>query len=317
MTATAIQIRGASKSFGPTRAVRSLDLDVPAGSLCGFLGPNGAGKTTTIRMVMSIILPDEGVVDVLGGRSLDAKDRIGYLPEERGLYRRMRVGDFLRYIGRLKGLSPDDAQVAAETWLERMELPGFAGSRCQELSKGMQQKVQFIAAILHDPELIILDEPFAGLDPMNASLLHGVIRDLHAAGRTIIFSTHVLHQAERLCDRIFLIDRGVKLLDATMENLRRRFDPRTIEVRPLDEREDCSAVPGVAGSSPMEHPGTFELRLEVAADPQVVMRSILDRHAVRSVQLRRPSLDEIFCDIVRHHAGEAEAARAREALAHG
>ncbi|MCH8165556.1 MAG: ATP-binding cassette domain-containing protein, partial [Planctomycetes bacterium] len=163
MADSSITLRGVNKSFGSTHAVRKLDLDVPRGSLCGFLGPNGAGKTTTIRMIMSIIYPDSGSIEVLGGNALKSKDRIGYLPEERGLYRKMRVGEFLQYLTKLKGVRRRDLSTYIQQWLERIDLPDVYRKKCEELSKGMQQKVQFLAAILHEPELLILDEPFSGL----------------------------------------------------------------------------------------------------------------------------------------------------------
>ena len=212
----AIRIRSVSKTFGsdpPKRAVRSLDLDVPRGSLCGFLGPNGAGKSTTIRMITSLIFPDSRSIEVLGGSARASKDRIGYLPEERGVYRKMRVGEFLQYMARLKGIAGSAAATRTRQWLDRLELPHVVRKRCHELSKGMQQKVQFIAAVIHDPELLILDEPFSGLDPVNAALLNALIREQHERGRTVIFSTHVLHQAEQICDRIFLINHGLLMLE--------------------------------------------------------------------------------------------------------
>ncbi|MBL8745505.1 MAG: ATP-binding cassette domain-containing protein, partial [Phycisphaerae bacterium] len=200
----AIIIEGVTKRFRDKTAVDRLDLAVPAGSLCGFLGPNGAGKTTTIRMIMSIFFPDEGNIRVLGKASaVESKDRIGYLPEERGVYRKARVAEFLTYIARLKGVSGAGLQRKIDDWLERVALPGVQKKRCEELSKGMQQKVQFLAAVINDPELVILDEPFSGLDPVNARLMRHLIEEMHRAGKTIIFSTHVLHSAEQLCSRIF------------------------------------------------------------------------------------------------------------------
>ncbi|MCZ6543106.1 MAG: ATP-binding cassette domain-containing protein, partial [Planctomycetota bacterium] len=195
MADSSITLRGVNKSFGSTHAVRQLDLDVPRGSLCGFLGPNGAGKTTTIRMIMSIIYPDSGSIEVLGGNALKSKDRIGYLPEERGLYRKMRVGEFLQYLTKLKGVRRRDLSTYIQRWLERIDLPDVYRKKCEELSKGMQQKLQFLATILHEPDLLILDEPFSGLDPVNMRLVRDLIREQHEAGRTIIFSTHVMHQA--------------------------------------------------------------------------------------------------------------------------
>lgn len=312
----AISIDNVSKSFGSTVAVRDLDLLVPTGSLCGFLGPNGAGKSTTIRMIMSIIYPDCGSVSVLGGSALAAKDRIGYLPEERGIYRKMRVGEFLEYIGRLKGLSGPALRARVKDWLERVELGHVIRKRCHELSKGMQQKVQFLASILHDPELLIFDEPFSGLDPVNASLLIQLLRELNNEGRTVIFSTHVLQQAEQLCDRIFLIHHGVKLLDATLAEIHEQFNPRTIVVEPLEPSAMNYALPGVVEITSAEQSNKYELHLENYADPHEIMRELTNRWPVRSIELRRLTLEEVFVRLVMQDSGQEEAARAREALSH-
>jgi len=311
---SSISIRGVSKTFGSTRAVRELDLEVPRGSLCGFLGPNGAGKSTTIRMIMSIIYPDSGQITVLGGSTLGNKDRIGFLPEERGLYRKMRVGEFLEFMAHLKGVRGDVRKLAFD-WLNRLELSGAIDKRCQELSKGMQQKVQVIASVIHDPDLIILDEPFSGLDPVNSAVLNRTIRELNDAGKTIIFSTHVLQQAEELCDRIFLINHGVKLLDATMTEIRQRFDPRTILVEPMTPNGDFRDVPGVKMSKLLDQGRQFELSLDDAADPQQVMQAIAGRTAIRSIELRRPTLNDVFVQLVMKDQGEAAAQQAREELA--
>jgi ABC-2 type transport system ATP-binding protein len=305
-----------NKSFGATRAVRDLDLVVPSGSLCGFLGPNGAGKSTTIRMIMSIIYPDTGAIDVLGGNALQNKDRIGYLPEERGLYRKMRVGEFLEYIARLKGAPARGLSDKVRDWLERIDLADAYRKRCQELSKGMQQKVQVLSALIHEPELIILDEPFSGLDPVNADLLNSLIRELNEQGRTIIFSTHILHQAEQICDRFLLINRGLKLLDATIEDIRSRFDPRTILLEPLDDRCDLEGVEGVLHARSNGPDGTIELELDEAGDPQRIMRDIVARCGVRSIELRRLSLEEVFVRLVRDDVGDRAAEVAREELSH-
>ncbi len=316
MDESAIQLRSVRKSFGTTRAVRDLDLDVPTGSLCGFLGPNGAGKTTTLRMIMSIIYPDSGSVGVLGGNALQSKDRIGYLPEERGLYRKMRVGEFLQYIGRLKGMPRRDLAADVRGWLGRLALPGVERKKCEELSKGMQQKVQFLAAIIHEPDLLILDEPFSGLDPVNADIVNRLIRELNASGSTIIFSTHVLHQAEQICDRILLINHGEKLLDATLDEIRERFDPRTITVEPLDGTADLDDLAGVLGTSRLGTGDTLELEVDEGADPQRIMRDVLERHPIRSIELRRLSLEEVFVRVVRRGQGAVEANRVREELTH-
>ncbi len=307
MNAPAVSLRAVAKRFGTLDAVRSLDLDIETGSLCGFLGPNGAGKSTTIRMIMSIIRPDSGSVKVLGTDALAVKDRIGYLPEERGVYRKMRVLEYLRFIARLKGLPVQGVDLRLRRWLERIELPGVERSKCEELSKGMLQKVQFLAAIVHDPELLVLDEPFAGLDPVNARVLGSVIDDLHRAGRTILFSTHQMHQAEELCDRVVLINRGEKLLDSSMTEIDSRFDPRTIELRPVDQAAVNGALEAIPGIDRVEAKpdGNLFLHLSEGQSPQQVMQSALARVPVRSVALRRTSLDDVFVELVTAHGGHA------------
>ena len=303
MSQPTIRIEHVDKRFGTVHAVNDLSFEVPSGSLLGFLGPNGAGKSSTIRMIMSIIYPDRGSISVLGGSALAAKNRIGYLPEERGVYRKMRVGEFLRYIGRLKGMTGHDAGLAATTWLDRMELGRVERKRCEELSKGMQQKIQFIASIIHEPDLLIFDEPFSGLDPVNAELMNTIIRELHAQGRTIIFSTHVLHQAEQLCERIMLIDRGRMILDDTMEGIHRTFDPRTIEVDPLPGHPIPNQLDGVARRTATDT-GGIELHLDESIDPHAVMRRIVEAAPVRSIRLRRPTLDDVFVMLVRDRLHE-------------
>lgn len=304
-----IELEGVGKRFGSTRAVEDLSLRVPMGSLCGFLGPNGAGKSTTIRMIMSIIRPDQGRLMVLDGDAIHRKDRIGYLPEERGLYRKMRVGEYLGYIGRLKGVDPGSLRSRIGDWLERIDLPGVERSRCEEMSKGMQQKVQFLAAIIHDPELIILDEPFSGLDPMNAQLLNDLIRELHAEGRTILFSTHILHQAERMCDRIVLIDRGAKVLDDRLEDIRSRFDPRALTADPIGDPETWKrSVERIDGVDAAEHDedGLVRVRLVEDADPDAVMTSCLASGPVRLIERSRTTLDEVFVSLVGRRADAEE-----------
>ena len=265
-------------------------------------------------MIMSIIYPDEGVVDVLGGTALASKDRIGYLPEERGVYRKMRVGDFLRYIARLKGVDGPAADRRVREWLDRIELPDAARKKCEELSKGMQQKVQFLASIIHDPDLIILDEPFSGLDPVNADLLKGLIQELNEAGKTIIFSTHVLHQAEKICERFFLINQGQKLLDATLEEIRQEFSPRTIIAEPLNGTAAFDRVSGVHHARRLSEADSaaWELDLAEGADPQAVMRDLMDSAPMRSVHLRRMTMEEVFITLVRQDVDAIEEARLRK-----
>jgi ABC-2 type transport system ATP-binding protein len=302
MSDLAVTIRGVCKTFGTVRAVQNLDLEVPRGALVGFLGPNGAGKSTTIRMIMSIIYPDQGTIGVLGATALQAKDRIGYLPEERGLYRKMKIIQFLRYVAQLKGLSRRRADERIEFWVQRLEVPDVLKRRCEELSKGQQQKLQFLATVVHDPELIILDEPFSGLDPVNAALLGGVIRELNEQGHTIIFSTHVLHQAELLCDRVFLIDHGIKLLDDTLEVIRERYNPRVIALETMEPMAgDLPGLPGVHEISRTGNGTRFDLHLEADADIRSIMSELIERHDVRSIELRRPTLNDVFVELVQRH----------------
>jgi ABC-2 type transport system ATP-binding protein len=303
----AVEIESVTKRFGSFVAVDGVDFSVPRGSLCGVLGPNGAGKSTTIRMINAILMPDEGSIRVLGKRPSEAKDRVGYLPEERGLYRRMEVMDLLRYLGRLRGVPEQELDRRIRAWLERVHLAGVERNACQELSKGMQQKIQFVAAILHEPELIILDEPFSGLDPVSARLLRNIVDELHQEGRTILFSTHVMYQAEQLCDRVVLIHRGRKRLDLSMRDIHATFDPKIIEVEPLAMREDAAVIlqqiAGLRSCVWDQERRRVELRVADDADPQRVMARALELVPVRSVALRRPTLDDVFVAVV----GEAMA----------
>ena len=312
----AIIIRGLRKTFGPKVAVDNLDLAIPQGSLHGLIGPNGAGKTTTIRMIMSILFPDSGELSVLGRASaVESKDRIGYLPEERGLYKKMKVGAFLVHMGRLKGLDSGGLPSKVKAWLERMQLAECYKKKCEELSKGMQQKVQFIASVLHEPELLILDEPFSGLDPVNTRLLRDLLREQHTAGRTIIFSTHVMFQAEQLCDRIVMIHQGRKVLDDTMAQIRARYTPRSVVFEPVGAGVDLSAVlrlPGVGnvtGAGP-----TYEAWVRDGEEPTAVLGRIAATLPVARVELHRPSLEDVFVEIVEGKSAAGEAAELRHSL---
>jgi len=309
-----IQLHQVHKHYGATHAVRGISLQVQAGSVCGFLGPNGAGKSTTIRMIMSIILPDQGRIEVLGATALDAKDRIGYLPEERGLYRKMRVAEFLRFMARLKGLDRATADRRIGEWLERLDLPGVSRKRCMELSKGMQQKVQLIASVVHQPSLLILDEPFSGLDPVNTRLLSREILRMREQGTTILFSTHQMRTAEDICDRVLLIHRGEKLLDESLDTIHRRFDPRTVLAEPTDDRATASAaltaLPEVATCEWSEENRAFQLRVAESADPQQAMQRMLQATPLRRVELRRTTLDEVFVRLV---GGDESVLAAQEA----
>ena len=311
-----IQLANVNKRFGALHAVRNVSFEIQRGQVCGFLGPNGAGKSTTIRMIMSILLPDSGVITVLGGSALDAKDRIGYLPEERGLYRKMRVADFLRFMAKLKGISRADADARIRSWLERVELPNVSQKRCEELSKGMQQKLQFIGAVLHEPPLLILDEPFSGLDPVNRRLLSSVVRQLKENGTTILFSTHQMEQAEDLCDQVLLIHKGEKVLDETISQIHSRFDPRTILAQPANSIDAATqalkVVPGIESMRWSLEQKSFEIRLLEGVDPQHAMVEIMRATPLRRVELQRATLDDVFVKLVGDSVTKFDATSATE-----
>ena len=296
----AILLKGVTKSFGAAKAVESLDLAIPRGGLYGFIGPNGAGKTTSIRMIMSILFPDSGELSILGHRSaLEAKDRIGYLPEERGVYRKMGVGAFLTYMARLKGVKEARLQKRVKESLESVGLGDTQRKRCEELSKGMSQKVQFIAATIHRPDLLILDEPFSGLDPVSSRLLRELVIAEHRRGATILFSTHVMAHAEELCDSVIMMHRGRKVLDEQVSVIRRRYDPRNIQFEPLDHDADCSplrSLPGVERVDRAE--GHYEIRLLEGTNPAEAMRHIVQSVAPARIELSRPRLEEVFINLV-------------------
>ncbi len=296
----AIVVKGVTKTFGPKVAVKDLDLTVPSGGLYGFIGPNGAGKTTTIRMIMSIVFPDHGELSVLGHRSaLEAKDRIGYLPEERGVHKKMKVGAFLTYIARLKGYTGSDVREKVRWWLDRVALAEVENKRCEELSKGMQQKVQFISAVIHEPDLLILDEPFSGLDPVNMRLLRDLVLGEHERGATIIFSTHVMVQAEQICDHIVMINDGEKVLDDSLGGIRNRFDPRTILFEPMFPDAGVDSLNSVSGvRSVTRSNGAYEISLGDGSDPSVAMREIVTAVPTARVELHRPTLEDVFVQIV-------------------
>jgi ABC-2 type transport system ATP-binding protein len=311
----AIQLQGVTKTFGAAVAVRDLDLTVPRGGLYGFIGPNGAGKTTTIRMMMAILFPDAGALSILGrGSAVEAKDRIGYLPEERGVYRKMRVGPFLTYMGRLKGVPEADLASRIKDGLERVGLGGVDRKRCEELSKGMLQKVQFLAAAIHRPDLLILDEPFSGLDPVSTRVLRGLILEEHRRGATILFSTHVMPQAEELCDHVVMIHRGRKMLDESVAGIRRQFDPRTILFEPLDPGADVTRLAALPGVERVERSERgWEISLRDGVDPGTAIRDIAGASTPLRIELARPRLEDVFVRIV-STGDEAEARQLRAGL---
>ncbi len=296
----AIRLRRLTKTFGGTRAVDDLDLTIPRGALYGFIGPNGAGKTTTIRMIMSILFPDSGELSVLGHASaLDAKQRIGYLPEERGVYRKMRVGPFLTFMARLKGVPDQAIPGRIKTGLARVGLADKERARCEELSKGMQQKIQFLAAIMHEPDLLILDEPFSGLDPVSARSLREMVLEEHARGATVLFSTHVMPHAEELCDHVVMINKGQKVLDDPVAAIQRRYDPRVVEFDPLDPHADLgplSSVPDV--EDVVRTDSGCKVVLREGASAASVMPHLAIAVPAARIEIARPTLEDVFVKLV-------------------
>ncbi len=289
-----VDIEQVSKTFGTTRAVHELTLSVPRGSIYGFIGPNGSGKTTTLRMIMRIYHPDTGRIRVLGAESLSAaNDRIGYLPEERGLYKKMKVRDLLRFYAELKGCR--DFKGAVSEWLEKLGLSDWADKRVDALSKGMAQKIQFISAVIHEPELVILDEPFSGLDPVNMDVLREEVLALRRRGATVIFSTHDMGVAEQLCDFIFMIYKGEKVLDGTLDSIQDQYGQDTLRVRVEGNGFDPSTIEEVERVSDLGH--LKELRVRRDADTQRVLEALMRQGRVTHFELTRPSLHDIFVRI--------------------
>jgi ABC-2 type transport system ATP-binding protein len=290
----AIAIAGVTKRFGNVVAVDGLDLEVPRGSLYGFIGPNGSGKSTTLRMIMHILLPDQGEIEVLGERDTRAAhDRVSYLPEERGLYKRMTVRRLLRYYGALKGARQPELNRSIDRWLERMGLSAWIDKKIDALSKGMAQKIQFIAGVLNDPELLILDEPFTGLDPINTEALKDAVLDLKKAGTTVVFSTHDMGVAERLCDRIFMIFKGRKVLDGTLDEIQSAYGYDTIRLR-TDAGMD--ALDGLEGIEEINDQGNLQ-EVRWRGDPQELLSALMVRTRIAQFEVTRPSLHDIFVRI--------------------
>lgn len=301
-TETTVQLDRVSKSFRDFTAVKELSLTVRAGRVFGLLGPNGAGKTTTIRMIVNITAPDTGSIELFGSKINAAlQDRIGYLPEERGLYRRMKVVDQLRFFAELKNVNGRNIDAKIDDWLARVKLSEWKYKRSMELSKGMQQKVQFIAAVLHDPDLLILDEPFSGLDPVNVELLKEIVLDLKRAGKTIIFSTHQMEVAEKICDDICLLNRSEKVFAGSLREIKRSFGHNAVAVR-------CEGGDGVLDdpalvSKVVRHSDEAQALLAHGADAQVLLRRLIDSGArIGKFEMVEPSLNDIFITKVTENA---------------
>ena len=301
---SAIRLTDVTKRFDGFTAVDRLSLAVPEGSIYGFIGPNGSGKTTTLRMIMHLLLPDEGKIEVLGSSDTRAaRDRVSYLPEERGLYKKMQVRRLLRYYGRLKGRSVAELDPVIDEWLLRLGLRDWADRKIETLSKGMSQKVQFIASVVSQPSLLILDEPFSGLDPVNAEALKDSVLEMRRRGTTVVFSTHDMGTAEKMCDRIFMIFKGRKVLDGTLDDIQAEYGFDTVRVRTAGGASALADMPAV--ESVNDYGQMQEVR--VAADPQQFLRQLTTRTDVYHFEVTRPSLHDIFVRIARPPAGEMTA----------
>jgi ABC-2 type transport system ATP-binding protein len=297
VTDAAIRLTGVRKAYSGHVAVEALSLDIPRGGAFGLLGPNGAGKTTTLRMVMNILRPDAGTIEILGAPAgQETRDRVGYMPEERGLYPRMALEEQLLFFAALKGVPRAEAARRLPPWLERMGLSAWRHRKLNELSKGMQQKAQFIATVLHDPEVLILDEPLSGLDPVGVNLMRDVFVDLRRQGKTVVLSSHQMETVERLCDSIALIDRGRKVLEGTVNDVKSRHGKNTIVLAYDGDGSFIGSLPGVLKVSDF---GRYvEVRMADGADAQAILRAASERLRVSRFEVVEPSLHDIFVERV-------------------
>ena len=295
MAQHALEVSHIAKSFGEAKAVRDVSFHVEYGEIFGLLGPNGAGKTTTIRLLLDIFKPDAGSISILGGPMTEGKkDRIGYMPEERGLYQDISLEQCLIYLGTLKGLSTGEARRRLGPYLERFDLADHKGKKVKELSKGMQQKAQIINSLLHDPELLIIDEPFAALDPVNTQMVKDLLRDLRAQGKAILMSTHQMHHVEALGDRIILINQGRDLLKGPLDAIRRQYTSHAVWVRAQGELPN---LPGV--KEMIRGNGAVRLNLEDATTPQEILHALVTHNVIlEQFEIALPTLDEIFIKAV-------------------
>jgi len=303
-----VQVAQLAKRFGAIQAVADVSFAVDPGEIFGLLGPNGAGKTTTIRMMLDIFKPDAGTVRVFGGAlDQEKKRRIGYLPEERGLYKDQKLEPTLIYLATLKGMDEKAARQRVPAWLERMELLEYRQKKVQELSKGMQQKAQIIATLVHRPDLIVVDEPFAGLDPVNTRLVKQILEEQRQEGKCILMSTHQMYQVEQLCDRIVLIDEGRTVLYGTVQEIKRSFAGNAVVI---EGQGDFGGIPGVLETR--KENGAWHLALAPGTDPQSVFRTLAARGNVKIERfaLEEPSLDDIFVSVVQEGAAKLEASHA-------
>jgi ABC-2 type transport system ATP-binding protein len=300
----ALVLKRIKKAFAGHVAVKDLSLSVPRGSIFGLLGPNGAGKTTSLRMVMNILGTDAGTIEILG-RPADhaARDRIGYMPEERGLYPRMVLEEQLVFMAAIKGLAATEATKRIGPWLERLGLAEWRKRKTNELSKGMQQKAQFVATVLHQPDVLIVDEPMSGLDPVGMNVMREVLLELRRTGTTIVLSSHQMETVERLCDRVALINRGEKLLDGSVSEVKARHGKNTVVLAFDGDGSFIEELPGVAQVS--DHKQYLEVRLHDGQDPQPLLREAAARLRLRRFEIVEPSLHDIFVETVTSHGREA------------
>ena len=311
MLETALTLESVTKNYGDFKAVDDVSFEIPSGTICGFLGPNGAGKTTTIRMILEILRPTSGTITILGAPSaLDVRDRIGYLPEEKGLYKKMTAVGIVTYFATLKGMPTSAARQKARELLEKYGLGDFADSKCETLSKGMGQKVQVLASMVHEPEFVILDEPFSGLDPVNQQVMEEVIRDMRARGATVIFSTHVMSHAERICERILLMAKGRIIFEGSISEAKRTI-PRRVRISTSESIDPLMEVDGVLGSQRpegAEDPKEWDILIGDDLDPQELLRFAFDHDIpLNSFQQFEPSLHDVFVSLVGDEARKAEA----------
>jgi ABC-2 type transport system ATP-binding protein len=295
---TAIELTGVTKAFGRFKAVDDLSLRVPRGAMFGLLGPNGAGKTTSIRMIMNITAPDSGEIRILGHpMDRQTQNRIGYLPEERGLYRKMKVIDHLYFLAAIKEVGRETAKERIAGWLDKMELRPWLNKKVDELSKGMQQKLQFIATIVHDPDILILDEPFSGLDPINVAIMRDYFLDFRQRGKTIVFCTHVLEQAEKLCDEICLMARSKKILEGSVKELKRRNSQGLLRIEAGASLAEVGGLPGVATVKSLN--GSYVVGLAPGVDRRKFLQDALGRYEIDAFSQKEPDLEEIYLEAVK------------------
>lgn len=291
-----LEVNDISKSFGDIKAVDSISFKVEQGHIYGVLGPNGAGKTTTIRMIMNILIPDSGSILLFDQKMNDAlKSKIGYLPEERGLYQKMKVGELLKFMGELRGLTVNEAKLKGNEWLSKFDLADWAEKKVEELSKGMQQKLQLISTFIHNPDLIILDEPFSGLDPVNVNLVKNIMLELKEQGKAIMFSTHIMDAAEKLCDEILMINHGKKALDGELQQIQTKHGKNSLH---LEYEGDGAFIKSLPMIDKFDDYGNYiEVQLKDGFKPNDFLKAVIDKVQVSKMQSQKSSLNEIFISL--------------------